>query len=273
MAPARFSQVSRYRNATLTHAKPHERFSELSLASPPDSGCGKLMAVSPSSSHIFARSSTSPNALILLPHSATRKYGKQPPLVYNASSGQMGDFDVCQFQDDDDKVVLAAGSLQGDITVQLVRLPLHDGSSDQTAPIRVPAQDASPTLFKTPTAKAVNLLSFHPTSSSLFVTASNQESTVHVWDSNKASSALHFDGGSSQWDVKWSPDGRQLAAYGKDAKVRLWDPRMASECVVSVQFHCPWWGNEKLMMLLSSITDDKRSCFQDQARQSDIYQG
>jgi WD40 repeat protein len=232
MAPARFSQVSRYRNATLTQAKPDERFSELSLGSTPDSGSGKLLAVSPTSSHIFARSSTSPSALIVLPHSATRKYGKQPPLFHNASSGQLGDFDVCHFQDNDEEVLLAAGSLQGDVTVQRVKLPLHNVPSDQTASVTLPAQDPSPALFKTPTSKAIVLLSFHPTSSPLFLTASNQESTIDIWDSNRSSSVIHFDGGSSHWDAKWSPDGRQLAAYDKDAKVRLWDPRNATECVV-----------------------------------------
>jgi WD40 repeat protein len=235
MPPSRFSQVSRYRNQTLTYAKPEERFSELSLGSLPDSGSGKLLAVTPTSSHIFARSSTSPNALIVVPDTAFRKYGKQPPVLHNASSGQLGDFDLSQFQDREDEVMLATGSLQGDVALQRVHLPLHD-SSDQSSPVILPPQDSSPSSNKTPTAKAINLVAFHPTCSSLFLTASNQESSINLWDADKPSPVLHFDSGSSQWDAKWSPDGRQLAAYGKDAKVRLWDPRNSNESIVSILF-------------------------------------
>lgn len=234
MPPSRFSQVSRYRNAVLSNSKPEERFSELSLASMPDSGSGKLLAISPISSHIFIRSCNSCNSLIFLPHTATRKYAKQPPILHNACSGQLGDFDLCSFQSNQDEILLAAGSLQGEITLQHVRLTLHDDIFDPAASITLPAQELNASVLKVPTGNSVNLLHFHPTCSSLFFTASNQNSSIQVWDSTTQSSpVLQYDSGSLQWDAKWSLDGRQIASIGKDTLVRLWDPRNAKESVVS----------------------------------------
>lgn len=232
MPPSRFSQVSRYRNSILSQSKAQDRFSELSLASPADNGVGKLLAVSPVSCHIFARSSTAPNALIVLPEFATRKYGKQPPLVSNASSGQIGDFDTCAFQQDQDRVLLAVGSLQGDLSLQEVRLP--EQPSDQVTPLVLPTHESTVTLLKSSTAKPINLLTFHPTCQSLFLTGSNQDSTIHLWDFNKSSAVQEWQGGSPLWDAKWSPAGRQVAGSGKDAVIRLFDPRKPESCIVSV---------------------------------------
>ena len=232
MPPSRFSQVSRYRNAVLSQSKAQERYSELSLSSTADSGGGKLLAVTAVSSHIFARSSIAPNALITLAEDGTGKYGKQPPVLSNASSGPIGDFDVCPFQHDPDRVLLAAASLQGDISLQEVQLPAtqqqdsHDASNAQ-AP-------SSASMLKSPAGKGINMLSFHPSCPSLFLTASGQDDVLQVWDSNASSPVLHWQGGSSHWDAQWSPDGSQLAACGKDTVVRLWDPRHTeSSAVVS----------------------------------------
>lgn len=275
MPLSRFSQVSRYRNAVLSTSKPEERFSELSLASTPDSGSGKLLAISPISSHIFIRSSTSSNSLIVLPHTATRKYAKLPPLLNNAcTTGQLGDFDLCNFQNNQDEILLAAGSLQGDITLQHVRLPLHDmDTSSFTAPITMPAQDTNALVLKTPMGKSVNLLHFHPTVSSLFFTASNQDGSIHVWDSAQSFPVLQYDSGCSQWDTKWSLDGRQIASIGKDTLVRLWDPRSTKESAVSRRslLRSCWFQNWSSYHLPPIPADHQSSCLKSQIGQGDIY--
>ncbi|UZJ52545.1 hypothetical protein CBS101457_001865 [Exobasidium rhododendri] len=220
MPPSHFSQVSRYRNCTLSQSKPLDRFSELSLASPPDSGVGRLLAISPVTSHIFARSSTSPNALIILPEDGTKKYGKQPPLLPNASSGQIGDFDLCSFQEDEARVLLAAGSLQGDISLQEVLLPTQERASSSS----------NVTTLNASTGKPINILSFHPTCNSLFLTASSQDSAIQLWDSTTLTEVQKWQAASPSWDAKWSPDGHQMAWSGKDSVVRLWDPRSSIDC-------------------------------------------
>jgi WD40 repeat protein len=230
MAPSRFSQVSRFRNAVLSQSKAQDRYSELNLASSPDNASGKLIAISPVSSHIFARSASAPNSLLVLPSRATRKYGKQPPILHNASSGSLGDFDLCGFQGEEERILLACGSMQGDITIQQVQLPKHEDLTDQTTPIVLSQQYQSESLMRSEKS-AINILHFHPTCQSLFFTSASD--SIKIWDAGKASAVLEWKVESPQWDAKWSADGSQVVGSGKDTLVRLWDPRSSAMSSVS----------------------------------------
>ncbi|PWN35471.1 DUF1900-domain-containing protein [Meira miltonrushii] len=226
MPPSRFSQVSRYRNATLTTAKPLERFTELGIGSVPDSGIGRVIGVTAASGHIFARTSTSPNSLLVLPSNAPKKYAKQPPLLHGICQGVLGDFDLAKWQEDQGRTLLAAGSLSGAISVRNVNLPELEGSADQST-VALPAQSSGETSLSSQagTSGSVTSLQFHPNVQSLLASSSLQSNIVQLWDVKAGTNVAHWDAGTPQYDIKWSVDGSLLAGSGKDATVHLWDAR------------------------------------------------
>lgn len=228
MPPSRFSQVSRYRNATLTTAKPLERFTELGSGSVPDSGIGRVIGTTAASGHIFARTSTSPNSLLILPANAPKKYAKQPPLLHGICQGVLGDFDLARWQEDQGKTLLAAGSLSGAISVRNVNLPELEGNADQST-VTLPTQSSDEINLSSQagTGGSVTSLQFHPNVQSLLASSSLQSNSVQLWDVKAGTSAANWDAGTPQYDIKWSVDGSLLAGSGKDATVRLWDARQS----------------------------------------------
>lgn len=79
-----------------------------------------------------------------------------------------------------------------------------------------------------PSGRAIDTLSFHPTSSSLLLASS--QATVAVYDiqSHASAPAFVFEQSSPIWSAKWSGDGRLISTTGKDGLLRLWDVRQDS---------------------------------------------
>lgn len=79
-----------------------------------------------------------------------------------------------------------------------------------------------------PSARPIDTLSFHPTTSSLFLASS--QSTVAVYDiqSQASAPAFQIDQSSPSWSAKWSGDGRMISTTGKDGILRVWDVRKDS---------------------------------------------
>ncbi|MCO5598739.1 hypothetical protein L7F22_052837 [Adiantum nelumboides] len=234
MPPSRFSQVSRYRNATLTTAKPLDRFTELGIGSVPDSGIGRVIGITASSGHIFARTNSSPNSLLVLPPNAPKKYAKQPPLLHGICQGILGDFDLAKWQEDQGKTLLAAGSLSGAISVRTVNLPEIDENAEQIN-VALPAQSSGEISLtqQSGISGSITSLQFHPNIQSLLASSSLQSNNVQLWDVKAGTSVASWDAGTPQYDIKWSVDGNILAGSGKDATVRLWDARQSGSNVAS----------------------------------------
>lgn len=230
MPPSRFGQVSRYRNATFTPAKAHERFSELGLGALPDNGGGRLLAVTPVSGHVFARSGNGSNALIILAPGSPRKYAKQPPTLQGACQGTLADFDLSRFQENENTAMIAAGSAQGSLTIKTVTLPANE---DEQTSIKSEKEAVTPQAVG---GAPVTAVKFHPASAPIVAAASNAGNHLRVYDATRSQAAkpvLEWDAGTPQWDIAWSADGSQCAGAGKDLMVRIWDARQTKVANVS----------------------------------------
>lgn len=226
----------------------------------PDNGDGRLLVATPGSGHVLARSSTSSNALLVVPANAPRKYAKQPPSLHGMCQGSLGDFDVMRFQETSNlsnsvtgeerraTAVLAAGSLQGTISVHKIALPTASDAELGLMPSAESIGEPSGSgrggvvgdaVFSAPDNGAVTALHFHPTSAPLLLAASNQKNKVRIWDASRAEAVsapvLEWDATTPQWDVAWSTGGSQVAGAGKDAVVRVWDARQSQSVLVSTK--------------------------------------
>ena len=92
----------------------------------------------------------------------------------------------------------------------------------------------SPVLtLRTPSAKPVDSLSFHPLASSLFLATS--ATSLSVFDASvgagTSTAAYEVEMPVQAWCAAWSADGRLVSAGGKDGKLRLWDVRQGGQAV------------------------------------------
>ncbi|KAF7243091.1 Coronin-7 [Varanus komodoensis] len=70
---------------------------------------------------------------------------------------------------------------------------------------------------------------FHPLASDILA-SSSYDTSVRIWDVRAGRQALRLDGHEGQiFSLAWSPDGRHLATVSKDGKVRVFEPRQASQ--------------------------------------------
>nr|XP_020667641.1 coronin-7-like [Pogona vitticeps] len=72
---------------------------------------------------------------------------------------------------------------------------------------------------------------FHPLASDILA-SSSYDMSLRVWDVRAGRQELKLDGHRDQiFSLAWSPDGRRLASVCKDGKIRVFEPRQASECL------------------------------------------
>ncbi|XP_062999412.1 coronin-7 [Elgaria multicarinata webbii] len=72
-------------------------------------------------------------------------------------------------------------------------------------------------------------IKFHPLASDILA-SSSYDMSVRIWDVRAGKQALRLDGHGDQiFSLAWSPDGRRLATVSKDGKVRVFEPRQASQ--------------------------------------------
>nr|XP_056722251.1 coronin-7 [Euleptes europaea] len=70
---------------------------------------------------------------------------------------------------------------------------------------------------------------FHPLAADVLA-SSSYDLSVRIWDVRSGRQALLLNGHKDQiFGIAWSPNGRRLATVCKDGKVRLYEPRQASE--------------------------------------------
>ncbi|KAM0750734.1 DUF1900-domain-containing protein [Meredithblackwellia eburnea MCA 4105] len=211
MAPRFYS--SPFKNAVASIPKRDEWWSELPISTSAASDSADLIH-STNLNYVVAQASTQ-GSLLLLPYQKPQKYNKNPPRI-SLSNRQITDFDTSNLQD-----IVAAGTDQGEITIS--RLP----SLDQDTGVITPYSE-SPISLSSPSQGPLSSLSFHPTTSSLLLSA--QKNLVSVFDFSSSSAQPLFNislaGTTAPWSVKWSDDGRVVSTVSRDdGKLKLWDIR------------------------------------------------
>ncbi|XP_061455796.1 coronin-7 isoform X1 [Rhineura floridana] len=72
-------------------------------------------------------------------------------------------------------------------------------------------------------------IKFHPLAADILA-SSSYDMSVRIWDVRGGRQELTLDGHRDQiFSLAWSPDGQHLATVSKDGKVRVYDPRQASQ--------------------------------------------
>ncbi|EDO49756.1 predicted protein [Nematostella vectensis] len=70
-----------------------------------------------------------------------------------------------------------------------------------------------------------NIVRYHPNAENLLTSAA-YDLTVKLWDINAAKSVITLEGHNEQvFSLAWSADGKQLATFSRDKKLRIYDPR------------------------------------------------
>ena len=89
----------------------------------------------------------------------------------------------------------------------------------------------TPTIsLSAPSQNAIDIVQFHPTTSSIILTV--QGPTLQVWDTSRqnADAAFKTTGSTKGYSsASWSKDGRLIQTAAKDGTVGLWDIRANSE--------------------------------------------
>lgn len=244
MPPSRFSQVSRYRNITLSHSKADQRFSELGLASPSSTltDLGSFLQISSTFPNIIFTKSFQ-GGLLLLDSKATGKYAKDPPLISLGSHHQqLNEFTICPFQNNRDEILIATSGGGRDSSTQNEIL-LHKVSGCLSLPSNdTPTSSSSKGRLETRVEKTLHTwsgggggggitkLAFHPTCPSLLLSASSSSGLVNIWHTSYGSTeepvmSVGSESSSGCWDAKWSFDGKFVGTTSKDGTVNIWDPR------------------------------------------------
>ncbi|PWN51165.1 DUF1900-domain-containing protein [Violaceomyces palustris] len=225
MPYSRFANVSKWRNAQATQAKPDQRYQELGLDLTSDSS--SLLKVS---SHWVIAKASSAGKLILLPNDqeSTKKYAKQPPTFHTAPSN-ITDFDLSPFESQPD-YHLASATSTGSISVHSLPYP------SSTSPIvaEVPVHLSS---FASPGSKPVSCLAYHPTSSGLLLSSAIDQ--IDLWDYNHqlSSPSTSLSAQAPVLSTAWSLDGRLTGATCKDGTLKIFDARSGPDPTASFQSH------------------------------------
>lgn len=172
-------------------------------------------------------------SLVCLPYTEPGKFNQRAPTLQVASRAITA-FDVSRFDD-----LIAAGTDDGkvcplslsQICVGYSRLSFLPQIGVHALPPLSsfsPGAPLAPTTLLTvthPAAKAIDTVSFHPTTSSLLLASSGSIVAVYDAQSGAAEPAYKLDNGAAVWSAKWSADGRSVSTTGKDGKLRLFDVR------------------------------------------------
>ncbi|GAA6016484.1 hypothetical protein JCM11491_002336 [Sporobolomyces phaffii] len=215
--PPRF-YTSPYKNALAVPAKREGWWSEVpvSTAAPSDS----TNLIQASSEYWLAQGNSSGSLVAHTYENAGKLGGRAPQISTGCRIVQS--FELSPFDD-----LLAVGSDNGQICV--LDLPQLTSHSDPTATIS-PSQRLS---LSTSTSKPIDVLSFHPTSSSLLLASAAQSLSIYDIDSHSTTPVFEVDATSPAWSAQWSGDGKLVSATGKDGKLRLWDVRADSNRTVA----------------------------------------
>ncbi|GAA5911257.1 uncharacterized protein JCM6883_001960 [Sporobolomyces salmoneus] len=222
--PPRF-YTSPYKNALATPAKSFRVsqkegwWSEIPVSTSAPSDSSDLIKAT--EDYWIAQGSSS-GSLVLHSYDDYGKMGGKVPMM-NTGLRTVQSFEVSPFDD-----LLAVGSDNGQINIFDLP-PLASFCSD-------PASSLSPSpllSLSTPSAKPIDTLSFHPTSSGLLLASSAQTLSVYDLESGSTSPVYEIDGGTHTWSAQWSGDGKYVSSTGKDGKLRLWDVRTDSKNIVA----------------------------------------
>ncbi|GAA5861637.1 hypothetical protein JCM3774_002654 [Rhodotorula dairenensis] len=221
--PPRFYS-SPYKNAVATPAKREHWWSEIPVAASAPSDAAD--AIKATSDYWLALGAAS-GSLVVLPYDHQGKQGSKAPIF------QTGVRSISAFETDGFDELIAVGGESGQVNV--FGLPGSDSFNPAEPSTYTPASTLSVTL---PTNKAVDVLSFHPLASSLFLASS--QTTISIFDvaSRSPDAAYTLSSPAQSWSAQWSSDGRSVTATGKDGKLRCWDVRSSDAApVVEVASH------------------------------------
>jgi hypothetical protein len=210
-------------------------------------------------SKMLAFPSTTSGSLLVasIPTTSTYKCVKLPEVPYSIAghSGALTDFEFYPFENDDDKQMIATGSMDG--LIKLWKIPndttLLSGNMTEAS---VVLNDSTP----------ANRIMFHTMISNLMYT-SHQNKSIAMWDIVNQKKMFSVDPNVHKGlieSMSISGDGSLVASGSCDKTLRIFDPRASTNAQSSVQAHnstkgfqVVWLGSQPFL-LTSGFSTGKR---------------
>lgn len=155
-------------------------------------------------------------SLIFLSHTKPGKYAQRAN-SWAVSGRAITDFDTSCLER-----LIAVGGEDGHITVAELPESISEDRSPMSLPQKVSVKSADQ--------KAIDVVEFHPTASSLVL--SMQGPSLQIWDIARSGGepVLQAKGPEKgHWSAAWSYDGRLVQTVAKDNTVNLWDLRVSTQ--------------------------------------------
>lgn len=86
-----------------------------------------------------------------------------------------------------------------------------------------------------PSGRAIDVLAFHPTTSSILLAASHTTVAIYDLSSFAPEPAFLIEQKSAVWSAAWSLDGGKVSTTGKDGVLRVYDVRKDAQTPVMVR--------------------------------------
>ncbi|KNZ64066.1 hypothetical protein VP01_1070g3 [Puccinia sorghi] len=202
-----------YRNLLAIPAKKDVQFSELPVHTSGSDSQDLIAATS----HYWIAKHTNQGHLTYAPYDKPGKLANKTASL-SACSGSISDFTTCPF----DKL-LAAANESGQTSIFSIPESLDASQDTQTS------FNCIVKLHGDSKNRPVDKLAFHSTSRGIL--AGSIGTQLAIWNAehaNDGSPSIDLTCDARIWDIKWSWDGRLLAATTRTGLLQLWDPRDSS---------------------------------------------